>query len=45
MKIAVNEAAELLSAACTVDHVPEAEVREGWLRNYGLAEAASEAGV
>ncbi|MEV4603453.1 pyridoxamine 5'-phosphate oxidase family protein [Amycolatopsis sp. NPDC049253] len=45
VKIAVSEAAELLSPAYTVDHVPEADVRKGWLRNYGLAEAPSEAGV
>ena len=40
VKVTVTEAAELLSPAYTVEHVPEPDLRKAWIRKYGLAEPA-----
>lgn len=40
LKIAVTETAEVLSPGYTVGHIPEPELREAWIKKYGLTEAA-----
>ncbi|MEV0185719.1 pyridoxamine 5'-phosphate oxidase family protein [Streptomyces sp. NPDC050625] len=43
VKIAVSDTAELLSPGYTVGHIPEPELRQAWIKKYGLTESTESA--